>query len=266
MDPRRARGFRDVAPESVLLGGAGAAILLQIADPRVGRGVAVHSDFVREPLKRLWGTLDYIYAVALGTPAQRARLVGHVNHAHSFVHGPATQASPAYDANDDDARLWVAMTLCHSGTAAWESVLGPLPDPAQDDVVRGYGVLATSLGVPENLWFPDRAGFDAAFAARLPHLSVSDDARRVAHELLAARAAPAWVRALMPAVRSATAALLPPTIRRDYRLPALRLGPGRDRTFRAGVAALGVVYPHLPQSLRQAMARYRLRRMASMTS
>jgi uncharacterized protein (DUF2236 family) len=260
MDPRRARGFRDVAPEAVLLGGAGAAILLQIADPRVGRGVAVHSDFVTDPLKRLWGTLDYVYAVALGTPAQRDGLVAHVNHAHSFVHGPATGTTPAYDADNDDARLWVAMTLCHCGTASWEAVLGELPTAVQDDVVRGYGALATSLGVPESLWFEDKASFDAAFAARLPGLAVSDDARRVAHALLTAEHAPLWLRAAMPAVRLATAALLPSALRRDFGLPELELTPCRDRVFRGAVGALGRVYPLVPDRVRHAVADYRLGR------
>ncbi|MGO3151192.1 MAG: oxygenase MpaB family protein [Galactobacter sp.] len=262
MDPRRARGFREVAPESVLLGGAGAAILLQIADPRVGRGVAVHSDFVRDPLKRLWGTLDYIYAVSLGSDAQRSRLVEHVNHAHSYVHGPATETTPAYDADDDDARLWVAMTLCHCGTAAWEAVLGELPTEAQDEVVRGYGALATSLGVPSDLWFRDRASFDAAFAARLEKLSVSDDARRVAHGLLAADHAPLWLRAAMPLVRWATAGLLPPAVRAAFSVPQLRYTRATDLFFRTAIGCLGKVYPVLPDRVRQAVARARLRSLA----
>jgi uncharacterized protein (DUF2236 family) len=262
MDPRRARGFHDVAPESVLLGGAGAAILLQVADPRVGRGVAVHSDFVRDPLRRLWGTLDYIYAVALGTDAQRARVVAYVGHAHSYVHGPATDGAPAYDADDDDARLWVAMTLCHCGSAAWESVLGELEPHVQDRVVRGYGALATSLGVPEGLWFRDRVSFDAAFSTRLSGLAVSDDARRVARELLAASHAPLWLRAAMPLVRCATAGLLPPALRRAFALPEVELTPRRDAVFRAAVGALGHVYPHLPGRARHAVARARLRRLS----
>ncbi|MGO1318703.1 MAG: oxygenase MpaB family protein [Galactobacter sp.] len=262
MDPRRARSFREVAPESVLLGGAGAAILLQIADPRVGRGVAVHSDFVRDPMRRLWGTLDYIYAVSLGDSETRARVVWHVNHAHSYVHGPAMETTPAYDAHDVDAQLWVAMTLCHCGTAAWEAVLGELPAGVQDEMVRGYGALATSLGVPPSLWFRDRASFDAAFAQRLRGLRVSDDARRVARGLLAAEHAPLWLRAAMPLVRVATAALLPRAVREDFGLPELELTPRKDAVFRGAVAALGQVYPVLPDKVRHVVARARLRRMS----
>lgn len=258
-DPREARGFRDVAPEAVLLGGAGAAILLQLADPRVGRGVAEHSDFARQPLKRLWATLDYVYAVALGGPQLRGAQVAHVSAAHDPVHGKAVGGRPAYDAHDDDARLWVAMTLAWAGTRTWEAVLGPLPREAQDRVVVGYGALASSLGVPAERWFGDRAAFDAEFERRVAGLRVGDDALAVSRELLAAKAAPLWLRALMPAARLATAALLPAPVRAQF---GLAYGPGRDRLFRAIVGGLGAVYPRLPAGLRQAPAWWRLEMQA----
>jgi len=254
-DPRAARSFADVGPESVLLGGAGAAILLQLADPRVGRGVAVHSRFSEDPLSRLWATLDYAYAATLGGPRLRAAQVAHVQRAHGPVHGPASAAYPAYDAHDDDARAWVAMTLAWSGTRAWESVLGPLPVPLRDEVVRGYAPLATALGVPASAWFVTRAEFDETFAVRVEGLRVHDAARGVAHELLAARRAPLRLRAAMPAARLATAALLPASLRAQYALP---YGPVRDRLFRGAVAGLGRVYPLAPAAWRQAPAWWRL--------
>lgn len=254
-DPRGARGFADVAPEAVLLGGAGAAILLQLADPRVGRGVAEHSNFASQPLPRLWATLDYVYAVALGDPRLRAAQVAHVTRAHDRVNGPASAEHPAYDAHDDDARVWVAMTLAWAGTRAWEAALGPLPAATQDEVVRGYGGLASSLGVPPGQWFASRAEFDAAFNSRVRRLRVSDQARAVARELLAAKAAPLWLRAAMPAARLATAALLPAPVRQDF---GLSYGPGRDRIWRGALAGVNAVYPRLPVAVRQAPAWWRI--------
>ena len=58
--------FRRHGAEGVLLLGGGAALLLQLADPRVAHGVARHSDFQERPFDRLFGTLDYIYAVGFG--------------------------------------------------------------------------------------------------------------------------------------------------------------------------------------------------------
>lgn len=254
-DPRGARGFADVAPEAVLLGGAGAAILLQLADPRVGRGVAEHSNFASHPLPRLWATLDYVYAVALGDPRLRAAQVAHVTRAHDRVNGPASGEHPAYDAHDDDARVWVAMTLAWAGTRAWEASLGPLPEATQDEVVRGYGGLASSLGVPNGQWFGSRTEFDAAFDSRVRGLRVSEQARGVARELLAAKAAPLWLRAAMPAARLATAALLPPPVRQDF---GLSYGPGRDRIWRGALAGVEAFYPRLPVAVRQAPAWWRI--------
>jgi uncharacterized protein (DUF2236 family) len=50
----------DVAREGVLLAGGARAILLQLANPAVGRGVARHSDFASNPLQRLRNTLSYV--------------------------------------------------------------------------------------------------------------------------------------------------------------------------------------------------------------
>ena len=54
-----------LAREAVILAGAGAAILLQVAHRPVGAGVAVHSRFTEDPMRRLRHTLAYIYAVTL---------------------------------------------------------------------------------------------------------------------------------------------------------------------------------------------------------
>ena len=52
--------LRDVSNEAVLLAGGARAILLQIAMPAVGHGVARHSDFGADPLRRLRNTLTYL--------------------------------------------------------------------------------------------------------------------------------------------------------------------------------------------------------------
>ncbi|MFB2583519.1 oxygenase MpaB family protein [Herbiconiux liukaitaii] len=89
----------DIAPESVLLGGAGRAILLQIAHPAIGYGVARHSDFANRPMDRLNGTLSYIYALSTGSEADIRAVRRAVNLAHAPVRNPppppATRPSTA---------------------------------------------------------------------------------------------------------------------------------------------------------------------------
>lgn len=78
-----------IAPESILLAGAGRAILLQIAHPAIGYGVARHSDFANRPMDRLHGTLTYIYALSNGTPDDVAAVRRAVNRAHAPVSNPS---------------------------------------------------------------------------------------------------------------------------------------------------------------------------------
>ncbi len=82
--------FRRHGAEGVLLLGGGAAILLQLADPRVARGVAQHSGFRERPLDRLLGTLDYVYAVGFGDDELVAAAVRAVNARHVPVRGTRT--------------------------------------------------------------------------------------------------------------------------------------------------------------------------------
>ncbi len=64
--------MQEVAGEGILLAGGAAAILLQVADPRVAAGIAAHSDFADRPLDRLHATLTYLYVTAYGTDAEAA--------------------------------------------------------------------------------------------------------------------------------------------------------------------------------------------------
>ena len=51
------QGMADYGAEGILLAGAGRAILLQLANPAIGSGVAEHSTFTQRPVNRLKGTL-----------------------------------------------------------------------------------------------------------------------------------------------------------------------------------------------------------------
>ncbi|PPF88689.1 hypothetical protein C5B96_02335, partial [Subtercola sp. Z020] len=77
--------FTDIAAEGILLAGGGRAILMQIANPAVGAGVAAHSGFADRPLERLANTVTYAYATVFATPVELAAVVRRVNHAHAPV-------------------------------------------------------------------------------------------------------------------------------------------------------------------------------------
>ncbi|HEY5221861.1 MAG TPA: oxygenase MpaB family protein [Microbacteriaceae bacterium] len=246
------RGIRDLADDGVLIAGGGRAILLQIAYPGVGRGVAEHSDFASRPLERLHATLTYAYAVVYGTDAEIAAVRRRVNRAHASVNGTADAAGPAYDAYDPDLQLWVAATLYDSAISLYERVFGALDDETAERVYREYGALGTVLQVPNDAWPTDRAAFRAYWDAMLPKLHATDATRRVARDLLHPRAGPLWLRAVMPLARLMTVGLLPPELREEFRLG---WEPHHERRFQRWLRVTAVVFPRLPARLRHAPRR-----------
>lgn len=231
--------MQEVAREGILLAGGAAAILLQLADPRVAAGVARHSDFADRPLDRLLGTLTYLYVTAYGTDEERRRVARQVGDAHRPVAG----------ARDPELQLWVAATLYWTAARIHDLVL----QPTDDELYLEYATVGTALGMPRELWPADRAAFAAYFDAY--PIAVGDDARAVAHDLLHPR-----LRRLRPfagTLRIVTAGLLPPAVRDAYGLPhdAARF----DRLVRRARRW----YPRLPASIRQAPMRRTLRRFRS---
>ncbi|MFE6966332.1 oxygenase MpaB family protein [Agromyces sp. NPDC057679] len=263
-DPDR---FRRHAADGILLLGGGAAILLQLADPRVARGVARHSDFAGRPLERLFGTLDYVYAVGFGDESVRRSAIRRVNARHAPVRGEAADPggsgeprTPGYSAFDADAQRWVASTILATAITLEERLWGQLDVRDADAIVRGYAPLGTSLQAGREGWPESRADFDAWWHARLSEASVGDDARRIARTLLGGSAAlPPGSRLVLPLVRLVTAALLPAPIRAAY---GFRWTTRAQRVSAAWLRGIALVWPLLPAAVRHAPMRASLRRMA----
>jgi len=251
-------GIGDIAPESVLLAGAGSAILLQLANPAIGYGVARHSDFAANPLRRLHGTLAYIYAHSNGTREQQAKARLAVQRAHQPVKSAATSTHPAYDAGDPALQLWVAATLYDAGMRVHGRVFAALPHGDAEAVYRDYGVLGTALGMPAALWPPTIVEFRKYWDAQLASLSVDDTIRGVARELLAARNAPWWIKAIMPLVRFLTVGLLPTSVRDMYRF---RWSKRQENLLGILFKAAAVAVKVLPPWIRHAPMRFYLKRL-----
>ena len=250
---RRSGGsIRDVAGEGILLAAGARAILLQVADPSVARGVAEHSDFATRPLDRLEGTLGYIYAVVFGSPDEVARARRIVGRAHAPVRSTVAAAdgsAPAYSAYDPELQLWVAATVYQSAVTMFELCFGPLHEEAADRIHRQYAVLGTALQVPDGMWPEDRAAFRAYWDARIATLEPTADARRIARTLLEGQGAPKAVRVSMPLVALVTAWLLPPRIRAGF---GMRWDARLERRCTRLLTPVLVVYRVLPRLVREA--------------
>jgi uncharacterized protein (DUF2236 family) len=108
------------------------------------------------------------------------------------------------------------------------------------------------------LWPADREAFDAYWRNMIDTLEVSDDARRVAQELLSAEHAPLLLKAAMPLNRFLTAAWLPERIRGQY---GIVWDDGQQRRYDLLMKLTRPAYRLLPVPLREAPKTYYLRAM-----
>lgn len=250
-------GMPELAAEAVLIAAGGRAILLQLADPAIGHGVADHSDFEARPLDRLHATLTYAYAVAFGTPDDVATVTRRVNRAHGPVRD-AGDGSPAYNAFDPHLQLWVAATLYDSAVTAYESVFGPLDDAVADRLYAEYGRLGDTLQMPTASWPSDRAAFAAYRDRRLGELETDAATRAVARRLLYPTSGPLLLRAALPLGRLLSVGYLPPVVRELYELPWTSAD---QRRFDRILKLTALIYPRLPLRLRQWPKNHYLRRL-----
>jgi uncharacterized protein (DUF2236 family) len=135
--------------EAVLLGAGPAALLLQIAHPHVAEGVAHHSTFQGDPIRRLHGTLRTTLAMVFGDAREAERAIRRLNSIHRDVRGEAKDpvardvVGAAYRALDPGLLLWVQATLVLTSVEAYRRWVGPL----RDDEKERYWQEARRVGV-----------------------------------------------------------------------------------------------------------------------
>ena len=258
--------FREFAAEAVVLAGGGTAILLQLAHPDVAAGVANHSDFVNAPMRRLWGTLDFVTAEAFGGPDEQAFVRHRVNAQHARVNG-VDQRGNRYDANDSAAQYWVAATLCWSAVRAHRKVYGrrATSGARADAIVREFGRMGTALRMRAHDWPRSAAEFDRRFAQQLRQLEVGEAAQQAKTELFVARHADWWLRMLMPVASRLAVSLLPPQIATAYGHPHTRASKFVANLCWAPVIAAGPLLPRPIRTLPARLVLRRVRRLAAAT-
>lgn len=227
---------------AVLLGGT-RALLMQLAHPRVARGVAEHSDFRARPFRRLARTLTLTLDSVFGDTPSALRAVRRINATHAIVRGSG------YSAFDEDLLVWVMATLVDSAVLSYEVFVGALT-PADRDAYYAETRSATRLlGMP-----PMSAPSNfASLRAYVDEMIASGEVRvdRSALELGLATLYPpaAWYvpRPVKDATAFVTAGLLPATLRAQYRLPwSLR----HRAAFEVLARASRGVIPRLPAPMR----------------
>ncbi|OQE12752.1 hypothetical protein PENFLA_c063G03869 [Penicillium flavigenum] len=246
------QNIRLIVQEAILLAGGAAAILLQIAEPGVGKGVDEHSNFAYRTLDRLRTTMTYIYCMAYGSREEKKSVIEMVERAHAPVNGPG------YDANDPKLQLWVASTLYAVGTDIYQQIFGQMSEEKEEALYREYAILAVSLRVESGMWPSTRKAFWEYWDHQITNLEITSSAKNVAKDLLYSKHAPLRVRAVLPLVRLTTTEMLPPRLREAYGLKSTSV---RRAANRVTMSVTRATYPFLPKFVRTYPMRYYLKDM-----
>jgi uncharacterized protein (DUF2236 family) len=153
-------------PVSLFAGGI-AAVLLELAEPRVRSGVWGHSIFPTDPLTRIRRTGAATHATVYAPAETATRLIRSVNRMHDRV-GGTTPEGMQYRANDQVLLDWVQATVGFGFMEAYATYVRPFTDAERDrfyaegePVARLFG----AVGAPRSL-----AQQRVAFEAMRPHL------------------------------------------------------------------------------------------------
>ncbi len=139
-----------------------AAVLLQIAHPRVAQGVAEHSDFRTDALGRLRRTLHSVNRIAFGTHAEAEQMRVRMHAVHAQVRGIAGEGIEGprhYSAFEPDLLLWVLATLIDASIQGYEFVWGPLPHERRERFYHDFRRFGSYFGLGEERGPQDYAAF-----------------------------------------------------------------------------------------------------------
>ena len=228
--------------EPALLLGGGRALLMQLANPGVAAGVAEHSDFRRQPMRRLLRTLELTLALTFGEREEALAAARQINAVHQRIRGAG------YSATDPRLLLWVHATLIETALVTYGVFVGPLAQTARETYYQESKLLGGLLGLANSAYPASLPDFEEYMAGVLAGGNLLIDAR--ARELAAAVLRPPlrWVPKLAYWPTAAvTAGLLPWRLRAAYELP---WGRAEQFAFAAVRRSVPRVIALMPRRLR----------------
>jgi uncharacterized protein (DUF2236 family) len=233
---------RRVNRENILLLGGGRALLMQLAHPKVAAGVDEHSDFRRQPIRRLRRTIRTVMAIVFGDRETALAAARAVNKVHGRVRGQG------YNALDPDLLLWVHATLADTALVTYETFVQPLTDAEREAFHQEFKLMGELLGIPRT-HFPDSyPDFQRYMNAMLDAGPVRVDERALAlgRAVLRPRLRLLPGPVMIP-FEVVTTGLLPATLREQYGLP---WGTAQRRAFKLAVATVPRLVALSPPVLR----------------
>jgi uncharacterized protein (DUF2236 family) len=234
--------IRTVGREGLLIAVGGATSLLQTAHPKIAQGVYEHSYTARDPLGRLRGTMQWVYAVEFGSREEAERLSAVVRRMHTDVTGEG------YRADEPELQVWVAATMFATAVHAYRLFFRTFTREELEAYYEQSKVFATILGCPYAMMPATYEDFREYYARTLASLRISDASRAIAHQVLNPRLPGGRLNEPgLAAIRLLTVGLMPDPIRRQY---GWRWDRARRVRFDLLVRSLRLAYPRLPLPIR----------------
>ena len=253
----------EIDKEAILFVGGGRAALLQLAHPFVAHAVDQHSQTKTDPLGRFQRTFDNVFAMVFGDLDRAIRSARRVHAIHSRISGAIAEDvgrfahGSRYEANDEQALLWVHATLIDTAVTVYDLVVRPLAYAEKDRYWQETKRFARLFGISDAVLPPDWEAFQRYFQRMVDSdtIAVGAPAREMAGFLFATPKP-----AMKPVFRwleLMTAGLLPPRLRPLF---GFRYGRVEHAAFRASLSLLGRTYPYLPRRIRYVPAYVAARR------
>lgn len=158
------------------------ALVLQVAHPVVGAGVAEHSNFLSDPWGRLMRTINSTVRFTYGddhtarTEAARLRLL------HRSIRGTDPQGR-RYSALDPSAYAWVHLTLAYFAVEVRRVFSRPLTEEEAELFYQEWRQVGLRLGVRNDRMPPDWEAFGVYFEEMVDHVLEVNEA---VHQVLGA--------------------------------------------------------------------------------
>jgi uncharacterized protein (DUF2236 family) len=248
--------LRRVIGEQVVGLSAPRALLMQAAHPVAFAGFFAHTGALDDPYRRLARTAHVMNLIAFGPARDARRATRRVRAMHRRVRGTLREpvgrfaAGTPYAGDDPALLLWILAALADSAVVVYERYVGSLTRAERDALWAEYRTVGGEFALREAdmpaSWDDFRAYVDDMVEG--PDLHVSDEARRLALQIVMRPPVPLHLRPLLELANQVTIGLLPARLRREY---GFRWDPVREVAVRGGAEyAKRLIVPLLPERVR----------------
>jgi len=234
-------------PVALYIGGI-AAVLLELAEPRVRSGVWDHTTFRVDPIARMKRTGLAAMVTVYGARSVAEAMIKGITRMHARVQGE-TPDGRHYRALEPELMNWVQVTASYGFLQAYHRFVTPLSDADRDRFYAEAVVGARLYGAPGA---PDsEARQQALFEAMLPQLEPSSIVLEFLDIMRRTRALPWALQPLQPLyLRAAISLLSAPVLARLQLTERAQLrGWQRQLIRRSGALADRIVLREAPPAI-----------------